>query len=180
MDMYYTTLPSPVGELLLAGCSDALRVIGFSQGGQARRAEAGWRRDDRSGLLRQAVRELKAYFARAGDGVFTVPLAPDATPFQAQVLAALRDIPCGETRSYGEVAGMIGKPGASRAVGGANALNPIPIIIPCHRVVGSNRMLTGFGGGMPAKRWLLRHEGVVVHRDRVGGTQLDLGGEIAG
>ena len=150
--MFYTFVPSPVGQLLLAGSQDALKVIGFSSGDKARGAQPDWQRHDE--LFADASRQLAEYF----DGkrrVFDLPLQPDATPFQAQVLKALQRVPYGETRSYGEIARAIGRPKAARAVGAANGNNPLPIVIPCHRVVGSNGTLTGFGGGLPVKRYLL-------------------------
>ncbi len=150
--MYYSYTDSPIGRLLLAGTADALKVIGFSSGNKARGAETGWERYDApfAGVKRQ----LGEYFAGERQS-FELELAPEATAFQAQVLAALRTIPYGETRSYQDVAVAIGKPKAVRAVGGANGNNPIPIVIPCHRVVGSNGALTGFGGGLDTKRFLL-------------------------
>ena len=150
--MFHTFVPSPIGRLLLAGSERALKVVGFPCGRRARSASPGWQRQD--ALFEDAARQLAEYF----DGVrrdFDLHLEPEATPFQAEVLAALRRIPYGETRSYGEVARDIGRPTAVRAVGAANACNPLPIVIPCHRVVGRDGSLTGFGGGLPAKRYLL-------------------------
>ena len=150
--MFYTFVPSPVGQLLLAGSQDALQVIGFSTGNKARGTQPDWQRRDE--LFVDAAQQLAEYF----DGkrrAFDLPLQPDATPFQAQVLKALQRVPYGETRSYGELARAIGRPKAARAVGTANGNNPLPIVIPCHRVVGSNGALTGFGGGLPTKRYLL-------------------------
>ena len=150
--MYYTFVPSPVGQLLLAGSQDALQVIGFSTGNKARGTQPDWQRRDE--LFLDAAQQLAEYF----DGkrrAFDLPLQPDATPFQALVLKALQRVPYGETRSYGEIARAIGRPKAARAVGTANGNNPLPIVIPCHRVVGSNGALTGFGGGLPTKRYLL-------------------------
>jgi len=148
----YTMMPSPVGELLLAGSADALEVIGFSIGHKARSAELEWERADQP--FRRVRKQLEEYFAGARQ-VFEVDLKPAATPFQASVLAELQNIPYGKTCSYLEIAQALGKPKAARAVGTANGNNPIPIIIPCHRVVGSNGSLTGFGGGLPNKRLLL-------------------------
>ena len=108
-------------------------------------------------LLQECVRQLRAYF----DGsltVFDLPLNPQGTPFRRRVWAALQAIPYGETRSYGQLAKALDCPGAARAVGGANHHNPIAIIIPCHRVIGANGSLTGYGGGLAMKDWLLRHE----------------------
>ena len=150
--MFYSFMDSPIGQLTLAGDRDVLKVIGFSSGSKARGADADWERFDEP--FRRAKKQLVEYFA--GDRRdFELVLAPDATPFQASVLEALQEIPYGETRSYGDVARSIGNPKAVRAVGSANGNNPLPIVIPCHRVVGSNGTLTGFGGGLPAKRFLL-------------------------
>ena len=107
--------------------------------------------------MREALRQLRAYFAGDLEG-FDLQLAPDGTPFQQKVWKALCKIPYGETISYGELAKRIGNPNASRAVGLANGSNPIPIIIPCHRVIGSNGKLTGYGGGLPIKEKLLALE----------------------
>ena len=149
---YYTYMPSTVGELLLAGSKDALNLIGFSSGSKARGADLSWERWDHP--FQEVRRQLEAYFAGKLK-VFDVPLAPQATPFQAKVLDELLKIPYGETCSYMDIAIALDNPKASRAVGMANGNNPIPVIIPCHRVVGSNGSLTGFGGGLPNKRFLL-------------------------
>ena len=146
--MYYSYLDSPIGELLLAGDESALHVVGFPDGPKRMRAEPGWTRSERP--FRKAKEQLTAYF----DGTlksFDLPLRPEGTPFQLEVLNELQKIPYGTTTSYGEIARRIGKPKAVRAVGAANGRNPIPIIIPCHRVVGSTGKLTGFGGGLPVK-----------------------------
>ena len=155
--MFYTyvSVPGPIAQLLLAGSADALEVIGFSSGNKARSALPAWQRRDE--LFVDAARQLAEYF----DGkrhAFDLALQPNATPFQARVHAALQRIPYGETRSYGAIAREIGRPEAVRAVGAANGNNPLPIVIPCHRVVGSNGALTGYGGGLPAKRYLLNLE----------------------
>jgi methylated-DNA-[protein]-cysteine S-methyltransferase len=154
-DLAYGHLPSPIGTLLLAGDGEALRLISFPEGSRTVGPAEGWRRDD--ALFACVAAQLRAYFA--GElREFDVPLAPDGTGFQAAVWEALRRIPYGETASYGAIAGRIGRPTASRAVGAANGANPIPIIVPCHRVVGSSGSLTGFGGGLGTKRFLLDHE----------------------
>ena len=106
---------------------------------------------------------LRAYFAGHLDAIETVPAAPVGTPFQRAVWTALRTIPCGSTTSYGALARQLGRPAASRAVGLANGANPVSIVIPCHRVIGANGSLTGYGGGLDRKRWLLAHE---AKRDR--------------
>ena len=150
--LIYSYLDSPIGPLLLAGTRHALKVVGFSRGSQARGALPEWDRYDEP--FRRVKRELKEYFAGKRQ-LFDITLEPEGTAFQHQVWQALVDIPYGETRSYGEIAEAIGNPKAVRAVGAANGANPIPIIVPCHRVIGSDGGLTGFGGGLDAKRYLL-------------------------
>lgn len=114
--------------------------------------------EDRScALLEEAAKQLREYFAGERRH-FGLPLSPEGTAFQRKVWRALCDIPCGETRSYGQIAAAVGSPGASRAVGMANNRNPIAIIIPCHRVIGADGSLTGYGGGLDKKEFLLRHE----------------------
>lgn len=155
MTTYYHYLETPIGKLLLAGTGEALTLLGFPSGSMARRHEPGWKQD--AAPFRQASTQLGEYFAGQRQD-FDLPLAPQGTPFQQQVWATLQDIPFGETWSYGQLAAQIGKPLASRAVGAANGLNPIPVIIPCHRVIGANGKLTGFGGGLDTKRYLLNLE----------------------
>ncbi len=150
--MYYTYATSPIGQLLLAGSADALQVIGFPHGDKARRADIGWERYDEP--FKKTARQLNEYFS--GDRQeFELDLAPEGTKFQVEVLEALRGIPYGETRTYRDIAVAVGRPKAVRAVGNANGRNPLPIVIPCHRVIGSDGSLTGFGGGIEAKRYLL-------------------------
>jgi methylated-DNA-[protein]-cysteine S-methyltransferase len=154
-DIAYTYMPSPAGRLVLAGDDEALRFLLFAEGRHPAGPEPGWRPDDAP--LLEAVRQLEAYFA--GELTeFTLPLDPAGTAFQRSVWAALCEIPYGETISYGELARRIGKPQAVRAVGAANGQNPIAIIVPCHRVIGSNGKLTGYGGGLPIKEALLALE----------------------
>ena len=154
--MYYTWMQSPVGRLLLAG-TDALSLIAFSSGPKSLEPEADWEPSDAL-FLRQAAAQIEEYFT-ARRREFDLDLRPTGTPFQLEVLDALATIPYGETRSYGEVAAQIGKPSAVRAVGAANGRNPLPIVLPCHRVIGSDGSLTGFGGGLETKRYLLDLEG---------------------
>lgn len=153
--MKYRMLESPVGPLMLAGEDDELAVVGFSTGDRAQTPKAGWERCDDA--FENAAAQLDEYFSGARRR-FDLPLRPAGTPFQLAVLEALRTIPYGETRTYAQVAKAVGKPRAARAVGAANARNPIPVIIPCHRVIGGDGSLTGFGGGMKAKRFLLALE----------------------
>ena len=152
MTTHYTYMPSPVGDLLLAGTKEALSVISFSSGSKARGANPEWERWDHP--FQDARKQLEEYFSGKRKR-FDLPLAPSATPFQARVLDELLKIPYGETCSYMDIAMALDNPKASRAVGMANGNNPIPVIIPCHRVVGSNGSLTGFGGGLASKRYLL-------------------------
>lgn len=143
----YSLVPSPIGELVLTAEGGALTRL-LMDG----RVDPAWRRDD--GALRHVAEQLDAYFA--GDlREFDVELAPAGTPFQQRVWSALREIPYGETWSYGRLADRVGNPNASRAVGLANGRNPIAVIVPCHRVIGSTGKLVGYGGGMDRKRLLL-------------------------
>lgn len=153
--MYYRYLDTPIGELLLAGDEDALRVVAFPEGKRRREPEAHWIWSEQP--FDEACRQLDAYFAGTLK-LFDLRLAPAGTPFQLSVLQELRKIPYGTTVSYGEIARRIGRPKAVRAVGAANGHNPIPIIIPCHRVIGASGNLTGFGGGLHVKQALLRLE----------------------
>ena len=154
--MNYTYLETPIGTLLIAGDETAVRRIDFPKNGKARAADAAWTESAR-GPVGQAVKQLREYFAgKRAD--FELPLAPEGTEFQRTVWRNLQEIPYGETISYGELAKRVGNPKASRAVGAANGQNPIPIVIPCHRVIGANGKLTGFGGGLPTKEALLALE----------------------
>ena len=153
-------MPSPVGPLLLAGDGDALSAIGFSSGKGARGADPSWKRDDTA--FAEPIRQLGEYFDGARR-TFDLDLAPSGTAFQRQVLDALLTIPYGETRSYADVARQVGRPAAVRAVGAANGRNPLPIVIPCHRVIGRDGSLTGFGGGLDAKRFLLELEARTIN-----------------
>lgn len=153
--MYYCWFNSPIGKLLLAGDEQGLQRLGFPQGKGHVAPESDWVENDN--FFTEVKRQLNAYF----DGElkeFSLSLVPRGTEFQLRVLDALQRIPFGETCSYGELARVIGKPNASRAVGAANGRNPLPIVIPCHRVIGSNGTLTGFGGGLDVKQFLLNLE----------------------
>lgn len=154
--MNYTYLETPIGTLLIAGDDEAVRRIEFPKNGKPARSEAGWRESSR-GPIAEAVRQLREYFAGKREQ-FDLPLLPEGTEFQRGVWRRLQEIPYGETISYGELAKRVGNPKASRAVGAANGQNPIPIVIPCHRVIGANGKLTGFGGGLPIKEALLTLE----------------------
>ena len=165
--LFYTQIDdSPVGPLLLAGDHDALHVLAFGlppaggrqklQVSRPREVDADWKPDVK-GVLGPIRRELDQYFAGRLKK-FSTPVAFSGTQFQTSVWQELRRIPYGETISYLELAKRIRNPKAVRAVGLANGANPIAIIVPCHRVIGSNGSLTGFGGGLPTKRALLELE----------------------
>lgn len=154
--LQYAYMESPVGALLLAGTEDSLHVISFPKGHKARAPEPDWQETDLS-TFADTTRQLSAYF-QGKTTTFDLPLQPEGTPFQRTVWDALQEIPYGQTISYGELARRIGKPSASRAVGAANGANPLPIVIPCHRVIGADNTLTGFGGGLDVKAFLLEHE----------------------
>jgi methylated-DNA-[protein]-cysteine S-methyltransferase len=152
--LFYTRIDdSPVGPLLLAGDSDALHVLSFGAGSRPREIDADWTPDTK-GVLKDVRKELDRYFAGTLKK-FSTKLAFNGTPFQNEVWKELTRIPYGETISYLDLANRIKNPKAVRAVGMANGANPIAIIVPCHRVIGSNGSLTGFGGGLPTKRALL-------------------------
>jgi methylated-DNA-[protein]-cysteine S-methyltransferase len=149
MNLFADLMPTPVGNLFLVWEGDILRRLHFS--------------DHAPNLPQtrapQAIRgALEAYFEGDITAIDRVQVQADGTPFQMKVWKALREIPAGETISYGELAARIGQPTASRAVGLANGSNPISIVVPCHRVIGANGKLTGYGGGLERKRWLLDHE----------------------
>jgi methylated-DNA-[protein]-cysteine S-methyltransferase len=155
MTRCFTQIESPLGPLLLAADEAGLREIRFVNGRHPTQPDPSWKED--RAPLSETIRQLQAYFAGELEN-FDLQLAPEGTPFQLGVWLRLCDIPYGETISYGELAGRIGNPKASRAVGLANGSNPIPIVIPCHRVIGSNGKLTGYGGGLPIKEKLLALE----------------------
>ena len=167
-DVRYTRLATPVGPILVAEADEGLVAVHFENGrrpvlprtgGQVargqRRVDPRWRLVDPN-AIGTAV-QLAEYFAGTRR-TFEVRLAPQGTPFQRQVWAAVAAIPYGQTRAYGAIAREIGTPAAVRAVGAANGQNPWPIIVPCHRVIGSDGSLTGYGGGLPIKRALLEFE----------------------
>ena len=153
--VYYTTFESPVGPLLLAGDSIALRQVSFRSSKRSATPQTDWK--ENRATFDEVIRQLQAYFG--GElKKFDLPLVMEGTEFQLRVWNALRAIPYGETISYTQLAGRIGNPKAVRAVGLANGSNPIPIIVPCHRVIGSDGSLTGFGGGLSTKKMLLELE----------------------
>jgi methylated-DNA-[protein]-cysteine S-methyltransferase len=151
----YTTIDSPLGTLLVARDDEGITALLLPTGRHKAEPAEGWTRDD--GAFDDIRTQLGEYFAGTRTD-FDLPLHMIGSAFQRRVWAALREIPCGETTSYGALAASIGAPGAARAVGLANGQNPVSIIVPCHRVIGANGSLTGYGGGLPAKQWLLSHE----------------------
>jgi len=153
--VYYTTFDSPVGQLMLVGDSKGLRRVSFSSSKRSAPPGVDWKLA--KGPFAEVIRQLRAYF-RGELKEFDLPLAMEGTEFQLRVWNALRTIPYGETISYAQLAERIGNPKAVRAVGLANGSNPIPIIVPCHRVIGSDGSLTGFGGGLSTKKLLLELE----------------------
>jgi methylated-DNA-[protein]-cysteine S-methyltransferase len=153
--MFWTTVDSPIDPLLLIGDETGLRELQM----EPHEPPVDAVRDDDA--LAPVAAQLRDYFAGARTR-FELPLSPRGTAFQQKVWLALREIPYGRTTTYGQIASDLGQPTASRAVGLANGRNPIAVIVPCHRVIGANGTLTGFGGGLPRKRWLLDHERSVL------------------
>nr|WP_298125148.1 methylated-DNA--[protein]-cysteine S-methyltransferase [uncultured Pseudoxanthomonas sp.] len=155
-------LDSPVGTLTLAATDDGLHAIEFPRNRHPAN-RAGWT-EGQHPVLDLAARQLDEYFA-ATRLAFDLPLAPRGTDFQRTVWLALAGIAYGETVSYAQLAQRVGKPTAMRAVGAANGRNPLPIVLPCHRVIGADGSLTGFGGGLPTKQFLLELEGALARAD---------------
>ena len=153
---HYDYMDAPIGPLLLAGCKDYLRFVGFAEGFQARQPLDIWQKTD--DMFIRAKQQFAEYFAGTRTK-FSVQIKLSGTDFQRAVWQALQDVPYGETCSYGDIAHAINNPKSSRAVGGANNANPIPVIVPCHRIIGADKSMTGFGGGIPTKEFLLDLEG---------------------
>ncbi|MDO1528580.1 methylated-DNA--[protein]-cysteine S-methyltransferase [Fulvimonas sp. R45] len=160
--VWYDELPTPIGRLRLVADGQGLREVWFETGRHQRKPASHWIRD--AAKLAFARIQLGEYFAGTRQ-VFDLPLHPLGTPFQLAVWRALARIPYGSTISYAEMARRIGQPQAVRAVGAANGRNPLPIVLPCHRVIGSDGSLTGFGGGLPTKRFLLAMEDRIARGD---------------
>jgi methylated-DNA-[protein]-cysteine S-methyltransferase len=150
-----TVLPTPIGDVVLIGSHNVLVELELPGDSRQRHPEGRPRRDDEA--LAEASTQLSQYFGGTRRS-FDLDLAPQGTEFQTRVWAALAEIPYGETATYGEIAAQVGNPKASRAVGMANNRNPIALIIPCHRVIGSTGKLVGYGGGLPTKEFLLNLE----------------------
>jgi methylated-DNA-[protein]-cysteine S-methyltransferase len=152
MDDLYTIIDSPLGPLLAVGDGTALARLDMQHGRRAHPIHPSWRRDDAA--FAELAEQLEQYFA-GHRREFDLALAPSGSPFEQRVWDALLEIPYGETVSYGEIARRVGAPGSARAVGLANGRNPIAVIVPCHRVIGADGSLTGYGGGLDRKRLLL-------------------------
>jgi methylated-DNA-[protein]-cysteine S-methyltransferase len=153
--MLYTTLDSPIGELLLLSDGEALQGLYMQDGRKPATINPRW--VPSTAPFVDVTAQLEEYFAGRRT-TFDVPLAAEGAPFERRVWRALEDIPYGETVSYGEIARRVGQPSAARAVGLANGRNPIAVIVPCHRVIGADGTLTGYGGGLERKRLLLELE----------------------
>lgn len=159
---WFDHFESPVGPLLLV--SDREALIGLHFSGNRKESAAGGSDCRRDPARFWAIREQLAEYFAGRRTCFDIALSPRGTPFQQRVWSELRKIPFGQTISYGELARRIGQPAAPRAVGRANGQNPIAVIVPCHRVIGANGTLTGFGGGLERKQWLLEHEASAIGR----------------
>jgi len=155
----YCLLDSPIGPLTLAADDSGLRVVEFPENRYLAKRDSSWVAADHP-ILALTRTQLVEYFAGRRQR-FELPLAPRGTPFQLEVWQALAEIPHGKTWSYGQLANHLGRPQARRAVGAANGRNPLPIVLPCHRVIGASGALTGFGGGLPTKQFLLELEGAL-------------------
>lgn len=153
--MYFTYAASPLGSFLLAGDGTSITLASFPDGPKRRLPQPGWIEDQ--ARLRCASQQVEEYFSGKRKS-FDLPLDPTGTPFQQSVWRYLVGIPYGTTFTYGQVAAQLDKPTACRAVGAANGANPLPLLIPCHRLLGAKGQLTGFGGGLAAKRWLIDFE----------------------
>ena len=151
-------ISSPLGTLWLAATRKGICAISF-RAPKRKSADSDGHPEARKNL-KNAAKILTRYFKDGTDAFDEIPVDPEGTEFQLSVWKALRKIPRGQTRSYGEIARAIGRPKAVRAVGAANGSNPVAIVVPCHRVIGANGTLTGYGGGLEKKEWLLKHEGV--------------------
>jgi O-6-methylguanine DNA methyltransferase len=166
MNLFRVSIETPVGPMTAMATDDALSVLEFGSGGRASRLDARLARwfpphritDGTNPVIDLVQAWLDAYFSGARHDAAALPLEMRGAPFERRVWEALLTIPAGETTSYGAIAKQVGSPSASRAVGMANGANPIAIIVPCHRVIGANGSLTGYGGGLERKTWLINHE----------------------
>ncbi len=165
-ERYLTGISSPIGNVEMVIVGDSLEVLDFCDSNGridaliTRHYPEGLRRTDSdpSGI----AEKIAAYFEGELDAIDRVSASPNGTPFQQTVWKALRTIPCGSTIAYRDLADRVGNPRARQAVGQANGRNPVSIVVPCHRVIGADGSLTGYGGGIERKAWLLRHEGAIV------------------
>ena len=157
----YDWMQSPLGSVLLVADGDALCGVYFHDQKYLPEIDPAWVRDERSPVLRATRRQLDAYFNGSRDR-FELPLAPAGTPFQRAIWNAIAEVPCGATRTYADLATRVGRAGSARAAGAATGRNPLSIIVPCHRIVGSDGSLTGYAGGLERKRQLLAHERALV------------------
>jgi methylated-DNA-[protein]-cysteine S-methyltransferase len=174
--LFVDHLETPIGTLALVADEDGrLRATGFTEGHDRMQMQLRAWMGKRAGTVEEATNPggltvaLRAYFGGELAAIDRLPVEADGTEFQKKVWSALREIPCGETWSYSQLARRIGRPAAVRAVGLANGSNPVGVVVPCHRVIGADGSLTGYGGGLERKRWLLAHEGAEL------GQQLPLG-----
>jgi len=158
--LYYDVYESPQGRMLIVADDEALSGVYFEGQKYHPALASDWRHDAQHAPLRQATRELGEYFA-GGRQHFEVPLSPEGTAFQRAVWQAIAAVPFGSTISYVELARRAGRPGSARAAGTATGRNPLSVIVPCHRILGSDGSLTGYAGGLDRKRALLTHEGVL-------------------
>ena len=163
MDLFIDRMTSPIGALVLVWQPDALRALHFDDDDERHlrrllRWQFGVDELVSATAPDEIRRPIEAYFQGEIIAIDTVSVKTNGTPFQQQTWTALRKIPAGTTVTYGGLAAQIGRPGASRAVGLANGSNPVAVVVPCHRVIGANGALTGYGGGLDRKRWLLAHE----------------------
>jgi methylated-DNA-[protein]-cysteine S-methyltransferase len=154
---WFDEFATPIGRLVVAADEEGIRHVLFENGKYGAAGRETWKRDGKA--VCEAREQILAYFAGERRR-FDLPLRPVGTPFQLKVWTTLGEIPFGATWSYADLARRIGEPKAMRAVGAANGRNPLPIVLPCHRVIGANGRLTGFGGGLPMKQFLLVHEGI--------------------
>jgi methylated-DNA-[protein]-cysteine S-methyltransferase len=152
---HYCHYHSPIGKLLLIGCDGVLEELHFPNSQEKKTIPDDWQYNEAS--FEEALSQLTEYFAGKRQN-FDLKISPEGTAFQKMVWQELQNIPFGKTVCYGDIAERIGKPKASRAVGMANGKNPLPIVVPCHRVIGKNGSLTGFGGGLEIKKQLLKLE----------------------
>lgn len=163
VSMCVETMDTPLGELYLAAREDALCAVAFADHWPAEQALLARRGELRQGGVPRALRDaLEAYFAGELRAIDNVPVDAEGTPFQKRVWAALRTVPAGATASYAAISAAIGDRSAVRAVGLANGKNPVAIVVPCHRIIGSDGALRGYAGGLERKRWLLEHEGALA------------------